>query len=142
MSGTCGTARKKALLLGMVYSKESEPKRGQEYRDRVRCEALERHGGYEVFSLDNKHNEEGLDGKHCRANFADPRRMAKSIYDSFGENIAFDIVILDYFFCPVISTIIPSPPFFITIFRLDGQEKGGVINFSKKLFLCLQKLAF
>ena len=32
------------LLLGMVYSEEMEPKRGQEYRDRVRCDALEKIG--------------------------------------------------------------------------------------------------
>ncbi len=33
-----------SLLLGMVYSEEKEPKRGQEYRDRVRCEAMEKIG--------------------------------------------------------------------------------------------------
>ncbi len=36
--------RPRSLLLGMVYSEEMEPKRGQEYRDRVRCDALEKIG--------------------------------------------------------------------------------------------------
>lgn len=46
----------------MVYSTRHKISRGQEFRDRVRCEALEnmkgKHG-YNVFSLDNKHAVEG-----------------------------------------------------------------------------------
>lgn len=42
--------RENALLLGMVFSTEECPKRGQEYRDRVRCEAMEKIG-YNVRSL-------------------------------------------------------------------------------------------
>lgn len=95
----------KALLLGMVYSVETEPKRGQEFRDRVRCEALEMYG-YDVYSLDNKHFhwdlEECKEGKHCTSNFCDARRMLRSVQDMWGH-IQFDVIILDYFFSPVSS---------------------------------------
>lgn len=90
-------------MLGMVFAAEDCPKRGQEFRDRVRCEALENFG-YEVFSLDNKHSQEGDEvqkGKHCKANFADARRMAKAIRETWGWKADFDVVILDYFFSPV-----------------------------------------
>ena len=93
---------KRVLLLGMVYSEEMHPKRGQEFRDRVRCEAMEHRRKWDVYTLDNKHDEEGsVPGKHCRANFADPRRMVKSIRDAWGHDVTFDAVVLDYFFCPV-----------------------------------------
>jgi hypothetical protein len=36
--------REKVLLLGMVFSEEKRAHRGQEFRDRVRCEALEKIG--------------------------------------------------------------------------------------------------
>ena len=50
-------SQKSALLLGVVFSKEQNPSRGQGFRDRVRCEALEREGdGYVVHTLDNKHD--------------------------------------------------------------------------------------
>ena len=42
--GKLEDVREKALLLGMVYSEEERPLRGQEYRDRVRCESLEKIG--------------------------------------------------------------------------------------------------
>ena len=92
------------LLLGMVFSEEMEPKRGQEYRDRVRCEALEILG-YSVKTLDNKHSDNLASGKHCTANFADPRRMLKSMKSKW-ENITFDHIILDYFFSPVITLLL------------------------------------
>lgn len=93
---------KETLLLGMVFSEEMEPKRGQEFRDRVRCEALEKMG-YSVKTLDNKHDDmEARFGKHCRANFADSRRMLKSMRSKWGGNFQFDDIILDYFFSPVI----------------------------------------
>ena len=89
-----------ALLLGMVFSEEFEPKRGQEYRDRVRCEALEELG-YTVYTLDNKHEDVTLGhNKHCQANFADARRMFRSIKTRWG-GVSFDYIILDYFFSPV-----------------------------------------
>jgi len=90
-----------ALLLGMVYSDEHEPKRGQEYRDRVRCEAMEELG-YNVYTLDNKHKDTVLShNKHCQANFADARRMFRSINSRWGSDVQFDHIILDYFFSPV-----------------------------------------
>ena len=46
---------KTALLLGMVYSNEKDPLTGQMYRDRVRCEAMERMG-YCVKTMDDKHD--------------------------------------------------------------------------------------
>ena len=95
-------AQNKILLLGMVYSEEMEPKRGQEFRDRVRCEALEKFHHCSAYSLDNKHSTESSRlGKHCTANFADSRRMLKSIKDTWGNDISFDLIILDYFFSPV-----------------------------------------
>ena len=91
------------LLLGMVFSDETEPKRGQEYRDRVRCEALETLG-YSVKTLDNKHKDDVLtNGKHCTANFADSRRMLKSMNTRWEKSI-FDHIILDCFFSPVINS--------------------------------------
>ena len=95
----------RALLLGMVYSEEEEPKRGQEFRDRVRCEAMEELG-YSVFTLDNKHDDTPLkSGKHCTANFADARRMFMSMKSRWEHMMAgsvqFDHIILDYFFSPV-----------------------------------------
>ena len=90
------------LLLGMVFSSEAIPKRGQEYRDRVRCEALERLN-YKVKTLDNKHSDTTL-SKHCNANFSDTRRMVKAITGKWdGET--FDHVILDYFMSPVIYAL-------------------------------------
>lgn len=95
------SASKNALLLGMVYSEEFSPKRGQEYRDRIRCEALEKHG-YTVRTLDNKHTDHNIaSGKHCQANFADARRMVRSIESKWGKGQVFDEIILDYFFSPV-----------------------------------------
>lgn len=90
----CGNS----LLLGVVFATEQRAKRGQEYRDRVRCEAMERLG-YQVKTLDNKHADKDLP-KHCTANFSDTRRMMKSMEGKWpGEK--FDHVILDYFFSPV-----------------------------------------
>lgn len=43
------------LLLGMVYSVENDPRTGQMFRDRVRCEAMERLG-YNVKTMDDKHD--------------------------------------------------------------------------------------
>eukprot|EP01032_Pedospumella_encystans_P028287 gene28287-31947_t len=86
------------LLLGMVFSSEAIPKRGQEYRDRVRCEALERLN-YKVKTLDNKHSDITL-LNHCTANFSDTRRMVKAITSKWGSE-TFDHVILDYFMSPV-----------------------------------------
>ena len=97
------------LLLGVFHSRKfddrqagKEPNRGQGFRDGVRSKALE-DNGYIVRSLDNKHSEDVKVGDeiHCNANFADARRMSKAIKSSFGNDIAFDHIILDYFFSPV-----------------------------------------
>ena len=92
--------QEKVLLLGMVFSNEMEPNIGQEFRDRVRCEALESLG-YSVKTLDNKHSDTVLaHGKHCRTNFTSFRRMFKSMQSKWGS-FEFDHIILDYFFSPV-----------------------------------------
>lgn len=94
----------KALLLGMVYSLEQTPKRGQEFRDRVRCESLEKNG-HEVYTLDNKHGDsmgsKVKSGRHCTTNFSDTRRMIRSMKDAWGADVRFSYIILDYFFSPV-----------------------------------------
>ena len=106
-------ATPRALLLGMVYSEDVPPKRGQMFRDRVRCQALEKHG-YDVSTLDDKHDESSaVANKHCRSNFANANRMWRNIltvWSSGGargerseEDIVattYDTVILDYFFSP------------------------------------------
>jgi len=97
---TNSVCTKSSLLLGMVYSKQDRPTRGQEYRDRVRCEAME-NIGYHVRTLDDKHDDSHLE-KHCQANFSDTRRMLESMKVKW-ERISFDFVILDYFFSPVTS---------------------------------------
>jgi hypothetical protein len=93
------TSPLKVLLLGMVFATELRPnKRGQEYRDRVRCEALENRG-FDVRTLDNKHCDKDL-RKHCHASFTDFRRMKTNMREKWGET-TFDHLILDYFFSPV-----------------------------------------
>ncbi len=86
------------LLLGMVFSEEFEPKRGQEYRDRVRCEAMEKLG-YRIKTLDDKHEDTDIE-QHCTANFAGARRMLSAMGKRWKDPF-FDHVILDYFFSPV-----------------------------------------
>jgi len=81
---TSSTPRPSVLLLGMFYSRGvpefSEHKRGQGYRDAIRCQSLQE-GGFDVLSLDDKHSEEeyydaeARPGTHCKADFADARRM-------------------------------------------------------------------
>jgi hypothetical protein len=88
------------LLLGMVYAHQAvEPKRGQEFRDRVRCEAVQ-NLGYSVYTLDDKHDDESIE-EHCRANFADTRRMFQSMKSKWPDSLKFREIILDYFFSPV-----------------------------------------
>lgn len=102
------------LLLGVFHSRKfddriagREPNRGQGFRDGVRSKALE-DTGYIVKSLDNKHSEDVRIGDeiHCNANFADARRMSRALKSTFGNDISFDHVILDYFFSPVRYLII------------------------------------
>jgi hypothetical protein len=101
---------KACLLLGVFHSRKfdsrpegKEPNRGQGFRDGVRSKALE-DLGYLVRSLDDKHTEpDVLPGEeiHCTANFADARRMMKALRKTFGDELSFDHVVLDYFFSPV-----------------------------------------
>lgn len=109
-------ASKSALLLGMVYARPNSGtgnSTGQIYRDRVRCVALE-HLDYDVKTMDDKHSGDGDEevenngdfvaekGKHLRANFADSSRMMKKMIANWGqtEKLKFDLIVLDYFFCP------------------------------------------
>lgn len=112
----------RALLLGMVYANEKivKPSVGQEYRDKIRCKALE-DSGYDVFTLDDKHTSaEGHLNKHCRGNFCDTRRFDKWLADIWAGNASefdydkkdivapdqwdgkkdFNCIVLDYFFSP------------------------------------------
>jgi hypothetical protein len=94
------TSAESVLLLGMVFAHTAtEPKRGQEFRDRVRCEAVNKLG-YQVYTLDDKHEDIDIE-EHCDANFADPRRMIKKMKNKWNDTIKFNHVILDYFFSPV-----------------------------------------
>ena len=84
------------------------------YRDRVRCESMERNG-YHVYTLDNKQGSGSSmqiveskitpvcirAGRHCNANFCDIRRFYESIERTWGTHMRFDTIILDYFFSPV-----------------------------------------
>lgn len=89
------------LLLGMVFAHQAlEPKRGQEFRDRVRCQSLQSSRGCKVFTLDDKHSGELIE-EHCQANFADTRRMMQSIQKKWNSSVNFTDIILDYFFSPV-----------------------------------------
>ena len=96
---------KQILLLRMAYHDKSQSEhavRGQGYRDRIRCEALE-NLGFIVKTLDDKHQVSiSLDKKHCHTNFS--RRMRNSMEAMWGKDLqdkTFDHVILDYFFSPV-----------------------------------------
>jgi hypothetical protein len=93
------------LVLGMVYSIDSIDNAlssyGQEWRDYQRISSLI-DLGYEVYSLDDKH--QPIIGKHCKANFNDPRRMIRSFknQNSFPIRLHAKYILLDYFFSPVI----------------------------------------
>jgi hypothetical protein len=64
--------------------------------------------------MDDKHSGDGDEevenngdfvaekGKHLRANFADSSRMMKKMIANWGqtEKLKFDLIVLDYFFCP------------------------------------------
>jgi len=90
---------KKTLLLGMVHSPTKvDPSRGQEFRDRVRCESLEQ-SGVVVYTLDDKHDDQCLP-LHCQTNFANARRMLRAVRKRWGPDIKFESIHLDYFFSP------------------------------------------
>jgi hypothetical protein len=104
-NSSCSNGTKQALLLGMAFhdrDKSENPKRGQGFRDRIRLEALEAMN-YAVRTLDDKHQVSvSSQNKHCKANFADARRMKVSMDELWGrDNNSYDHIILDYFFSPV-----------------------------------------
>ena len=68
------------LLLGMVFSDQLIPSRGQEYRDRVHCLELQKLG-FNVYTVDDKHEDDYLlfPGKHCNANFNNDSGFLKNI---------------------------------------------------------------
>ena len=50
-------------------------------------------------SLDDKHSDDtSREGRHCRTNFADVRRMNEAISKAWGPTISFDYIIMDFFF--------------------------------------------
>jgi hypothetical protein len=54
-----------------------------------------------VYSIDDKHEEDTAEtNRHCTANFADANRMAKALRQRWGNDISFDLIVLDYFFSP------------------------------------------
>ena len=106
--------RKRTLLLGMVYSAEERPIPGQEYRDTIRCKAVEEMG-YTVITMDNKHGDEmkrkhrekhkvvwesTFLPNHYQGDFLNFRRMHPGFIEKFGSE-PLDLIILDYFFSPV-----------------------------------------
>jgi hypothetical protein len=97
----------------MVFSQEQRPRRGQEFRDRVRCQALDDRG-YRVYTMDDKHSvESAYEGRHCTANFADKNRMLKTMNSTWGTDFGFDLIVLDYFFSPAgWANVRWSEPFF------------------------------
>jgi len=91
------------LVLGMVFSEQLIPTRGQEFRDRVRCVELQRLG-FNVCTVDDKHNDDKylfLPGLHCNANFNQAKGFINKIYAKWGQDVKFCHIILDYFFSPV-----------------------------------------
>ena len=89
------------LLLGMVFSDQLVPTRGQEFRDRARCIQLQRLG-FNVCTVDDKHKDDYLfPGLHCNANFNQARGFISQIRGKWGNDVKFSHIILDYFFFPV-----------------------------------------
>lgn len=98
----------KILVLGMVYNNETSAENnmsiafGQERRDLIRILGMIKLG-YEIFSMDDKHNP--VNGRHCNANFNNSRKMFKSmsIQQAYPINLRAKYIILDYFFSIVCS---------------------------------------
>ena len=90
--------KENTLLLGMVFSEQLLPERGQEFRDRVRCIELQRLG-FNVCTVDDKHNDDYLfPGLHCNANFNNDRGFVRQlIRNKWGRDVQFKHIILDYF---------------------------------------------
>ena len=85
------------LLLGMVFSEQFLPERGQEFRDPVRCIELKRFG-FNVCTVDDKHNDDYLfPGLRCNANFNNDRGFVRQVRNKRGTDVQFKHIILDYF---------------------------------------------
>ena len=105
------------LLLGMVDADEYRLKRGQEGRDKTRVDAMRsRFPNTIVYTLDDKHAEVQVRWErvksslrrietplpfHIQANINDSRRLFTTIKSKIGFSKRFKLVILDYFFSPV-----------------------------------------
>lgn len=100
--GDVGMKERNALMLGMAFfESRGSPVVGQQYRDTVRLESLEK-DGYIVYTLDNKHNShQTKQGRHCNTNFCDARGMEKDFKELEFRHLEYDVIILDYFFSPV-----------------------------------------
>ena len=88
------------LLLGMFYSQDT-PKSSwssQGPRDRIRCIALEEKLHMNVYTLDDKHSELAVAGKHCQGDFSS-HRLFTSLCSTW-QNKRFNSICLDYFFSP------------------------------------------
>jgi hypothetical protein len=91
----------KILLLGMVFSDQLIPTRGQEYRDRV-CRVELQKLGFNVYTVDYKDEDDYLfPGKHRNTNFNNDSGFLKNIQNKLGNDIKFSHIILDYFYCPI-----------------------------------------
>ena len=100
----------------MVYSNETRPNQGQEYRDTLRCKELERILKCDVRTVDIDHYETKLEDsrldptskravlvsrpKHTYGNFNDSRRLFKLFKNKY-PNMKIRNMYWDYFFSPV-----------------------------------------
>jgi hypothetical protein len=102
----------------MVHSNESRPNQGQEYRDTLRCGALEKLLQCEVRTVDIDHRESYMEDsrldptskskravvlhrpKHTYGNFNDGRRLFK-LFENKWPNLKINNMYWDYFFSPV-----------------------------------------
>lgn len=125
------------LLLGMVFAHQAlEPKRGQEYRDRVRCQSLQNSRRCKVFTLDDKHNGDLIE-EHCQANFADTRRMMQSMKKKWNSSVIFSDIVLDYFFSPVSfpNHILFKIPYNLLLPFQNSKGRLGSMSLEQKVFL-------
>jgi hypothetical protein len=81
------------LLLGTFYNNtESCPNRNQIMELEI--------SGYDVYSIDND-NEKISNNRHCKTNIFQPRQMLIDMGNSWGSNLQFDLIIIDYAFTKV-----------------------------------------
>jgi hypothetical protein len=68
-------------------------------RDLARCVATEQAGDMDVYTVSKEIGAEYRSDRHIHANF-NARQFCKKLQQSFGENIQFSQVILDYYWMP------------------------------------------